>query len=896
MATEKWQKVKEVFDAALRQEPDVRQNYINEACGHDKDLLSEVESLVSSFDKVDGFLETPAVAQFADIIESDTKTLEAGTRFGHYELIEQIGAGGMGEVYLAKDKKLDRKVAVKILNDNFSQHESNLQRFIREAKSASALNHPNILVIHEIGEAGEAHYIVSEFIEGRTLREVLIQSQMSLGEILDVAIQIASALSAAHGAHLVHRDIKPENVMVRPDGYVKVLDFGLAKLVEEENKSFIGLEGGTTRNQTTKGLILGTVNYMSPEQAKGEELDERTDIFSFGAVMYEMIAGKTPFAGGSMAETFANLINAEPKPISRFSSNVPDELQRIVSKLLRKNREERYQTMKDVLTDLRDVRENLKLDQKGEKAHPPESEKATAVLQATTGDANQRTAEPQKISQTIKLHKALAAFALVALLIGAGLGYYFFYAGKSALGGGDKKSIAVLPLKPINTANRDQIYELGIADSVILKISSSRNLIVRQLHAVRNYVELDRDLIEIGREQNVDFVLASNYQIANGKIKVTSQLLDVATGKVEDTFTVEKDSTDLFSAQDAIAGAIGSKLIARFGGATNGYEPKRGTISEEAYRLYLQGMYLVEKGDKAGTIRSIELFNQAINLDPNYAAAWAGKGHAHCAYSPMGDNPPAVEYEIARPALERALELDGNLPEAYAVLGIFNTDFSWNFAEGEKHFLRAIELNPSSDYAYRWYGGRLVRYGRTEEAVAAMKTAIDNNPTDIFHHRIYGWVLYMARRHDEAIEELERVVEMDPSSPWTYDFLWLAYHAKGDHARAFEWFMKFHEQAHTSSELINRFNSDYRSSGWQGVLQRQRAILKAQEQKGAFSPQHYRIATLSALVGDKDQALESLNEAFNYRSANITFLKTDPALDSLRGDPRFHELMQRAGF
>jgi serine/threonine-protein kinase len=307
-------------------------------------------------------------------------------------------------------------------------------------------------------------------------------------------------------------------------------------------------------------------------------------------------------------------------------------------------------------------------------------------------------------------------------------------------------------------------------------------------------------------------------------------------------------------------------------------------------------MYLVEKGDKAGTKRAIELFDQAIKLDPNYAAAWAGKGHAHCAYSHMGDNPPAVEYEIARPALERALELDGNLSEAYAVLGIFNTDFRWNFAEGEKHFLRAIELNPSSDYAYRWYGNRLVRYGRTDEAVAAMKTAIDNNPTSIFHHVVYGWVLYMARRNDEAIEQLERVVEMDPSFLSAYDNLWLAYHAKGDQERAFEWFMKYHRQAGTGSELINRFNSDYQNRGWQEVLQTQRTVLKAKEQKGTFAPQHYRIATLSALVGDKDQALESLYEAFTYRSANITFLKTDPALDSLRNDPRFDELMQRAGF
>jgi tetratricopeptide (TPR) repeat protein len=586
-----------------------------------------------------------------------------------------------------------------------------------------------------------------------------------------------------------------------------------------------------------------------------------------------MIAGKLPFAGKTKSDRIAAILEHEPEPLTRIRRNLPGDLEQITRRALAKNKNDRYAEAADLAEDLRRLRETT-----GDK-HP-----SPFVLPA------RKSAAPRRA------YLYAASALVVLLLVGIVFGYYFWPGGKMSSGPDGKKSIAVLPLKPINTANRDQIYELGIADSVILKISLSRNLIVRQLHAVRNYVELDRDLIEIGKEQNVDFVLASNYQIANGKIKVTSQLLDVATGKVEDTFTIEKDSTDLFSAQDAIAGAIGSKLVARFGGATNGYEPKRGTISEEAYRLYLQGMYLVEKGDEAGTKRSIELFDQAIGLDPNFAAAWAGKGYAHCSYSHMGDNSPAVEYEIAGPAIDRALELDSNLAEAYAVLGIVNTDFRWNFAEGEKHFLRAIELNPSSDYAYRWYGNRLVRYGRTEEAVAAMKTAIDNNPTNIFHHRICGWVLYMARRHDEAIQELERVVEMDPSSPSTYDILWLAYHAKGDHARAFEWFMKFHEQSHTSSELINRFNSEYQKSGWQGVLQTQRAMLQAKAQKGEFSPRHYRIGVLSALVGDKDQALESLNEAFNYRSANITFLKTDPALDSLRGDPRFHELMQRAGF
>ncbi len=279
MADENWQKVREIFDVALQKEHQERQTYLLEVCGEDKNLLAEVESFFSTFDKLDGFMETPAVAGFADVIEPETKKLEPGKCFGHYEIIEQIGAGGMGEVYLARDKKLDRKVAVKILNEKFSRDESNLQRFVSEAKAASALNHPNILTIYEFGETDEAHYIVSEFIKGKTLREIFKEKTLKLSEVLDISTQIAGALCTAHEAHLVHRDIKPENIMIRPDGYVKILDFGLAKLVEQKNQSIFGLEQSTIK-QTAKGVILGTVNYMSPEQAKGERVDERTDIFS----------------------------------------------------------------------------------------------------------------------------------------------------------------------------------------------------------------------------------------------------------------------------------------------------------------------------------------------------------------------------------------------------------------------------------------------------------------------------------------------------------------------------------------------------------------------------------------------------------------------------------------
>ena len=368
MADDNWQKVRGVFDSAVRRPSAERRKFVRQACGVDKVLLAEVESLLLSLDSAESFMETPAVAKVAGVFEAETKKLEPGKCFGHYEIIEQIGAGGMGEVYLATDKKLDRKVAIKILNEKFSRDETNLNRFVSEAKAASALNHPNILTIYEFDETEDAHFIVSEYIEGLTLREVIGESTLKLSEILDISIQIASALSAAHTARLVHRDIKPENIMLRPDGYVKILDFGLAKLIQPK-QAIIGLESETTKqNETARGVILGTVNYMSPEQAKGERVDERTDVFSFGAVLYEMIAGRTPFAGDSMSETFANLINAQPSPLAHYAGAMPDELERIVSKTLRKNKTERYQTMKELLADLKNLRENLKFNEKLERS------------------------------------------------------------------------------------------------------------------------------------------------------------------------------------------------------------------------------------------------------------------------------------------------------------------------------------------------------------------------------------------------------------------------------------------------------------------------------------------------------------------------------------------------
>ena len=349
--------------------------------------------------------------------------LRNGDRLSHYEIEKLLGVGGMGEVYLAHDTKLARKVAIKILKQSLEANRSNISRFIQEAKAASALNHSNILVIHEIDEYESRHFIVSEYIDGQTLRTALKESERPIREILDISIQIAAALDAAHEKNIVHRDIKPENVILRPDGLVKVLDFGLAKLIEQKDRSLVGFENETARqNQTEKGLIVGTVNYLSPEQAKGEPVDQRTDIFSLGVVLYELITGKTPFAGDSIADNFANLINKDPQPLSRFAANVPDELQRIVSKMLRKNKDERYQTMKGLLADLKELKEKITIEEKLERSSSPETEKATAIFHAATVDANRQTVETETSGSGGSIlfgHKWILYVGFAFLLLGA---------------------------------------------------------------------------------------------------------------------------------------------------------------------------------------------------------------------------------------------------------------------------------------------------------------------------------------------------------------------------------------------------------------------------------------------------------------------------------------------
>ncbi|MDQ3748347.1 MAG: serine/threonine-protein kinase, partial [Acidobacteriota bacterium] len=621
MNREKWQQVKQVFQSALEHAPDEREVFLADACAEDAGLRREVEILLTSFENADddSFMRQAAIGEVADMMVGAEDKLETGKCFGHYEVIKQIGAGGMGEVYLADDKKLDRNVAIKILNEKFNGDESNLRRFVSEAKAASALNHPNILVVHEIGESEEIHYIVSEYIKGKTLREKLKESPLPLAEVLDIVVQIAGALAAAHEARLVHRDIKPENIMIRPDGFVKVLDFGLAKLVEQKNKSILGLEDSTVQqNQTAKGVILGTINYMSPEQARGFEIDARSDVWSLGVVIYEMLAGRTPFAGETTNDSIAAILAREPAPLDE---NTPKELQRIIRKSLQKKTDERYQTIKDFLLDVKNLKRELEFAEELERSAVPHSlkssnisanqssENATAILPAaipTQNSLSPPTSSAEYIVGKLSSNKRAAAFASVILLALIGLGYWYFFNRAAVVK--QIESIAVMPF--VNESGNADVEYLsdGMTETLINSLSQIPNLSVKARSSVFRYKGKEFDPKKIAAELNVQAILTGRIVQRGEQMTLNLELIDAQTENILWGNKYERKSSDLVSLQREIARDVSGKLKSKLSGAEEAKVTKTHTADPEALQLYLQGQFYSHKGGRSNVLRATDYF------------------------------------------------------------------------------------------------------------------------------------------------------------------------------------------------------------------------------------------------------------------------------------------------
>ena len=896
MDAQRWQKIKTVFDAALEIEPSNRAKFLDETCLEDAELRTDVQKLIDSFEVAGSFIEEPAANEVASLIIESKDGLKSGQRFAHYEIIRQIGVGGMGEVYLARDEKLSRNVAIKILSEEFGRHESSLQRFKQEAQAASALNHPNILVIHEIGSSDSMNYIVSEFIEGETLRSLVGDSSAKISQMLDIVAQIAGALAAAHAERIIHRDIKPENIMVRPDGYVKVLDFGLAKLIGDDNALFGPDDGTKKQNQTAKGLIMGTINYMSPEQAKGEKVDESTDIFSLGVVMYEMVAGRTPFRGDSMSETFANLINAEPQPLSRYSSNVPAELERIVSKTLRKDRSERYQTIKDLLVDLKSLRENLAFDERLERSQPSNEEQATAFLEKTTGGIKNHTGDTKySFAGKLRIRRYLPG-AVAALLVLAltSLGFYFLYVKRSGPVTDGRKTLAVLPFVNLSQDANAEYLSDGVTESVINNLSQLSGLKVMSRNSAFRFKKDQTDIKSIGSQLGAETVVTGDIKTLGDKLIINVRLINAVDDSQIWGSQYVRTPADLIATQNEIAQAVAQNLRLQLTRSDQQALAKHYTDNSEAYQLYLRGRFHVFKLTPPEVETGISYFQQAIAIDPNYALAYAGLADAYRALA-VGSEMPPIEFTSKSAAYsKKAIELDDSLSEGHSGLGMTTFWGQWNWSGAETQYKRALELNPNSSIAHLFYAHLLSNTGRHPEALAEAAIARELDPLFPFTGALEGQFLNHAGQTDEALARLQKTFELDPNFWMPHLFASSAYIEKGNY-----------DQAVVEAELATKLGPSQTASiafesyalAKLGRVDEARALLDGLLKLSAqrFVPPNH-IALMYNGLGEKDNALAWLEKAFEQHDPKMAFLKVEPKWNNLRSEPRFVALMKKMNF
>jgi serine/threonine protein kinase len=604
--------------------------------------------------------------------------LESGTKLGRYEIRSKLGAGGMGEVYLAEDTRLDRKVALKILPDELAADPDRMKRFVQEAKAASGLNHPNIITIYEIDQTDSTPFIAAEFIEGSTLRERMRVQPLGLGEVLNVAVQVASALAAAHASGIVHRDIKPENIILRSDGIAKVLDFGIAKVTGHGSQELVNSEAPTRDHlKTDSGVVMGTAIYMSPEQARGHQVDARTDIFSLGVVIYELLTGQLPFEGSSIYEIIASILSdKEPPPLSRYSREVPAELERIISKTLRKNRDERYQNIKDLLLDLQSLKQQFEFT----KTHP--------VRLVQTG------------------RKQLFGVLSILILVVGTVILYAWWKHAQAPGQPEIKSLAVLPLKSLDAG--ESYLGLGIADAAIRRISQT-GLIVRPTSAVRRYLNEDTDALAAAKQLGVDSVLEGSFQRADDRLRVSVNLLRSRDGASLWTDSFDLRMSDIFTIEDTVAQQVASRLRLQVDASQKAQLTKRYTSNPIAYEFYLKGAYnfdqRVSAGDSSTTESAIGFYKKAIDADPNFALAHAQLAYAYADMAVFEEPTQPAWLERAKEEINRAQELDPQLAETHlARFQLLYSEFEGYQGEAAVREVRlANKLNPNvghSELAY----------------------------------------------------------------------------------------------------------------------------------------------------------------------------------------------------
>lgn len=823
-----------------------------------------------------------------------------GTRLGRYEIRLLLGAGGMGEVYLAHDLTLRRPVAVKVLRADLTADRVRLQRFEREAYTASSLNHPGILTIYEIGHEDEVDFIVTEFIDGASLAQHLKREVFKLPEVLEIGIQVASALAAAHAAGIMHRDIKPDNIMLRRDRLVKVLDFGLAKL------SGLDSQAQTESLYITKpGVVLGTPSYMSPEQARGLPVDSRTDIWSLGVVLYEMVAGLLPFAGTTTSDVLVAILSTEPRALTKYAPGAPAEFERIVMKALRKNQEERYQAVQDLELDLKTLKQRLEFEADFERSRggvernseggknriSPELRGAETMelVESPTGSV-----ASHKQTSAVGAFKATKPFALLilAMLVAVTSAFVYFAYSRYMAGSGKTgiTSMAVLPFKNMSNDPEKEYISDGITESIINRLSQLPGVKVIANTSSSRYKGKDADPQDVARALDVQAVVTGRVSQRGDSLLINVEMVDAGDRTQLWGEQYNRKTADINSVQAEISGEIAQKLRLHLTAGEQQYLATREQVNPEAYELLLKGRFYYSKGGTKNRKKALDYFIQAIAVDPGYAPPYAELANTYRALISVSILDPKEYLPKAEAAAGKALNLDGSLADAHYVLANLKA-YRWEWEDAERYYQRAIELNPNLALARRYYAAFLNYMGRHEQALEEIKRARELDPLSVNVNVTVGHILCNARQYDQAIEALKDTLELDPGYSGAYWFLGYCYPAKGMYAEAIAAFEQAIKLGQDSPGTQIRLGAAYAHMGNRARAQ---AILKQlQTSKEYVSP--FELAILYDALGERDQAFKSLEKAYKAHDLQFQFLGVSPEWDSLRSDPRFQDLLRRVG-
>jgi serine/threonine protein kinase/Tfp pilus assembly protein PilF len=798
-----------------------------------------------------------------------------------YRVGRLIGAGGMGEVYLAEDATLNRKVALKLLPARFTRDEERVRRFQREARAASALNHPNIITIYEIGHADSVHYIATEYIEGETLRELMAKRRLNAGEVLDFAIGVASALAAAHDAGIIHRDIKPENIMVRPDGYVKVLDFGLAKLAEPES----ALQDSST------GAVLGTLLYISPEQARAQQPDNRSDLYALGAVMYEMVTGQPPVRGDNFIDIANAIVNEIPQAPSNYVSSVPPELDRIILKLLEKDRANRYPSARQLLSDLHTLRRELEFENKLSSLEMHRHFSAPGfdqqqTVQMTFPIGSRRFPLPRAFRDS----RIVIVMAVVLLGLLAAASYAII---KSTLSADRIDSVAVLPFVNASGNPNSEYLSDGLTDSITDSLSQLPELQVVAHSTVFRYKGKNIDPLAVGRELHVRGVVTGQLIQRGNTVVVRASLTDVKRGTQVWGQQYDRNLSDVVALQKDLSEEISSQLQPHLTGEERKLLSRGRPESNEAFQLYLKGRYFATKfNDEQANRKGIAYFNQSIERDPTYALAYAGLAAAYFSLSNLY-MPPREAMPRVREAAERALALDDSLAQAHTCLALTLTWYDWDFAKGEAEFRRAIALNANDAEAHRLYGDFLVAMGRFDEAILEKRRAEQLDPLSVPTSWDVSRTLYYAGHDEEAIEQAKHTLDLDPNFPYVYDLEAQVDYRKNNLPEALSLMQKAMQLGGHSQLLITNWGMINARAGNRDEALRAMDELRARA-AGTYTLPLF-LARIYAALGNNDEAMKNLEQVYNDRSESAVWLNVDPSLETLRKDPRFIALIRKVG-